>query len=291
MKLWEKPSAIIYKISGLPFINIFRDNSPEKVLNQSLSLISRDTVSILKDYVKSRQTQSGGFADKAGNADLYYTLFGHYIADALGLKEMLPAIRNYVEEEIWQNNIKGVHLNCAAILSARLGIDKTIRKPLSKKVRNSIVTQPGKQPLYGAFLNLLTCYYLKDLRNLNLIRKQLNTPADQNSLPCPVVSALIVLQHSFNKPKDDLKKVLFSFYTNGGFRATHAAPVPDLLSTAVSLYALRFTGSDLREIKPDCLEFTDSLFAEGGFGSNILDHDPDIEYTFYGLLALGSLAD
>jgi hypothetical protein len=44
-------------------------------------------------------------------------------------------------------------------------------------------------------------------------------------------------------------------------------------------------------IKPDCLDFIDSMFKNGGFGGNVLDQDPDIEYTFYGLIALGSLAD
>ncbi len=83
-----------------------------------------------------------------------------------------------------------------------------------------------------------------------------------------------------------------SYYSyTGGFKATEAVPVPDLLSTAVALYALDFVGYDLRRIKPECLTFTDSLFTEGGFGSNYLDPEPDIEYTFYGMLALGSLAD
>jgi len=81
-----------------------------------------------------------------------------------------------------------------------------------------------------------------------------------------------------------------SFYRGkGGFAALHQTPTEDLLSTAVALYALHFTDSDTRLIKPDCLGYVDSLFRDGGFRSTESDVEIDIEYTFYGLLALGSL--
>jgi hypothetical protein len=64
----------------------------------------------------------------------------------------------------------------------------------------------------------------------------------------------------------------------------------DLLSTGVALYALRFVKHDLRIMKPECLEYVDSLYANGGFCATVLDPGADVEYTFYGLLALGALA-
>jgi len=77
---------------------------------------------------------------------------------------------------------------------------------------------------------------------------------------------------------------------NGSFAAVKNAPVGDLLSTGVALYALKVAGADIRKIAPDCLEYIDSLYSDGGFCATILDPDPDVEYTFYGLLALGALA-
>jgi hypothetical protein len=101
-----------------------------------------------------------------------------------------------------------------------------------------------------------------------------------------------VLERSFNNPGKKLINDLLSFYDgHGGFKATQGAPLPDLLSTAVALFALSFADEDLRNIKPDCLDFVDSLYSDGGFGGNVIDQDPDIEYSFYGLLALGALAD
>ncbi len=77
-----------------------------------------------------------------------------------------------------------------------------------------------------------------------------------------------------------------------GFRAGPQAPVPDLLSTAVSLYALRCADISCRNIADSCLAFVDSLWNEdGGFCGSLADTDSDCEYTFYGLLALGCLAD
>jgi prenyltransferase beta subunit len=74
----------------------------------------------------------------------------------------------------------------------------------------------------------------------------------------------------------------------GGFLATTDAPLPDLLSTAVSLHALDAVGADWRSRQEQILDFIDSLWsAEGGFHGSWADDDLDSEYTFYGLLALG----
>lgn len=81
-----------------------------------------------------------------------------------------------------------------------------------------------------------------------------------------------------------------SFYKGGGgFSAFQDAPLPDLLSTAVALFALRFTGCDLRNIRPECFEFINNAYSNGGFSAGEYDLQTDVEYTFYGLLALGAL--
>jgi len=292
MKLLEKLSAIIFRFFALPFLHKFEDKSPERILTGSLKVLDHDAIASLKEFVKGKQTLSGGFADKAGNPDLYYTLFGYYLVDALGLSEMKLAIVKYLEVEVAKNKLEGVHLHCAAILSARAGANRSVRKILTEKVQDNLRKQFEKQAVYSTFLSLLTCYYIKDFRSLYLLRKQSESLTGRNSVTSPVIAAFLVLQSSFRKPVTGIRDKLLSFYNRkGGFKATPAAPVPDLLSTAVALYALSFTGYDLSIIKPECLEFVDSMFTEGGFMGNIFDQDPDIEYTFYGLLALGSLAE
>ena len=71
----------------------------------------------------------------------------------------------------------------------------------------------------------------------------------------------------------------------GGFYASEVAPVPDLLSTAVALFTLRLVGarplSASRFIEAHWLDM-------GSFAPTLLDDYSDVEYLFYGLLALGS---
>lgn len=71
----------------------------------------------------------------------------------------------------------------------------------------------------------------------------------------------------------------------GGFYASEDAPVPDLLSTAVALFTLRLVGADVK----DAMRFIHAHWLDnGGFAPTIFDDYSDVEYVFYGLLALGS---
>lgn len=71
----------------------------------------------------------------------------------------------------------------------------------------------------------------------------------------------------------------------GGFRATEQAPIPDLLSTAVALFTLRLVGAKASDATP----FVQAHWLDnGGFAPTLYDDYSDVEYVFYGLLALGS---
>jgi len=292
MKLLERLSGIIFRLDTLSYLDSFKEKSPEKILSRSLNVLDSTAIDRIRSYISNCQTESGGFQDRAGKADLYYTLFGCYLADALDYKDLFPALGNYTEQEIRKNKLNGIHLYCSAILSSKLWGTGLYGDLIKKKIRDNITRKPKGQPAYNAFISLLACYYQKDYQSLFLIKKQLASLQSENSLPSPVIAALLVLQKSFRKPVNDIKQKLLSYYREGGgFKATHSASIPDLLSTAVALYALNYAGHDMRLIKPDCLGFVESLYSDGGFSGNFIDTDPDIEYTFYGLLALGSLAD
>lgn len=71
----------------------------------------------------------------------------------------------------------------------------------------------------------------------------------------------------------------------GGFYASEAAPIPDMLSTAVALFTLRLLGAERMDATP----FVQAHWLEGGgFAPTLLDNYSDVEYMFYGLLALGA---
>lgn len=86
------------------------------------------------------------------------------------------------------------------------------------------------------------------------------------------------------------RKILSYFDEVNGFKVYRQNNTADLLSTAVALYALRVSGYDLRLIAPACLKFVQDNYCDGAFLSGDGDQTRDLEYTFYGLLALGTLS-
>ena len=81
-------------------------------------------------------------------------------------------------------------------------------------------------------------------------------------------------------------------HRQGGFLAMPNAPLPDLLSTATALHALAGMQEALElGVREACLDFIDTLWTnQGGFHGHWGDDILDVEYTFYGLLALGHLS-
>lgn len=291
MKWWERFSVPIGRRIASPYTKVFEGCSPETVLRKAADVIDRPTLEEIKAYIVSAQTPSGGFADKADKADVYYTLFGILVAAALDMRDRFPAVGNFIEREMNQPHLSDIHLHCVAISGTLLGIGRIHDEPFRSSVRKLVQQQIRQDKTYPLFLSLLTCFYIRDYPGLYTIRRKLGRVSRDGNLPCTVLAALVVLEVSFHKPATRLTEQLLGFYDGrGGFRATQTAPVSDLLSTAVALYALRFAGADLRRIRASCLEFVDALYTEGGFSATLPDHDTDIEYTFYGLLALGALA-
>jgi len=291
MKLLEKLLKTIFKLAGSRILHRFQASSIEKVLKKSIDLLDEQTLLEMKAFVVQQQTASGGFADKAGNSDLYYSLFGCYLAEALDIPDVMPSLKQYVKTRIQTGDIRGISLYCTAILHTKLWENESLPPKLKQKIAVE-TQQPGKQEAgYSNFLSLISFYYLENYVGLYRIQKQLKTIDIKRNLPCPVTAAHLVLQYCFGKPTHELEELMHSFYRgNGSFMAIHQAPIGDLLSTAVSLYALDFVKADLRALKPDCLNYVDSLYADGGFCATELDVSPDVEYTFYGLLALGALS-
>lgn len=261
-----------------------RANSIEKVLKRAMRMIDLRTQTEIRAFVKSRQTQEGGFADRGGRCDLYYTLFGCLIAEAMGMDEVMPALKDYVKNISLSGKPEGIHHKCAIILWAKLfgagSIPDTLRKP------------SPVYATYSEFINLLAGFYAEDYLNLYRIQKKFTGMDTKILMPCSVTAAQLVLLNCTGRPAKELEERMFQFYREGGsFSPLLRAPAGELLSTGVSLYALRFVGADIRMIAPVCLEYVDSLYLDGGFCDS-QEHDViDVEYTFYGLMALGALCD
>lgn len=292
MKFWERYLKTIFNRFASKIVSIDQSRSIETVLNNGLQMVDTETRKAICSFVSAHQTDKGGFMDRAGNPDLYYTLFGTFLAEALSLTEVLNKIKTYLIDVEENKNLTGIHLNCAVILHTKLLEKKTLPVEIHKKALNEIKQDEKPQHAYSGFIHLLTLYYLNDyLATYTLIQKIRSKKPDAVS-PCTVTAAELILCSLTHKPVDAISKQLLSFNRpNGGFVALDKTKIEDLLSTSVALYALNYVKADLRLIKPECLSFIDSLYLDGGFRAMELDIETDIEYTFYGLLALGSLTN
>jgi len=291
MKLWGKFSKSIFKLAAQPKLIKLRPKLIEPVLSSSALMLDSEMIAEIRTFIISKQTAQGGFSDRGGKCDLYYTLFGYYIAESLSVKEVMEPLNKYVAATVLMDNLSGVYLYCGTILYAKLiGQDATTEK-LRKQIIADLTLPDSKQPEYSSFLGVLALYYLEDFKNIQRIVNQYKQSFSLTGHPCPVVAATAVMLGMTGNRKPEVAEMLKTFYRgNGGFAALHTAPGEDLLSTGVALYALYFLDADLRLIKPDCLTFVDDLYDNGGFRATRYDAITDVEYTFYGLLALGSMS-
>lgn len=268
-------------------------------------------------YLESRIHSAGGFCDRAGEADLYYTAFG--LSALLALQVELAAERRERMERFLmrftgEEPLDLVHLASLARAWASLGLEQAPR-PIRARLTQGLSAfraadggghvAPGRAEgsAYGAFL-LLGAYQdlgaeLPDPERLAAAVQGLRRPdgsfpnegfLDEGSTNA-TAAALTVLRSLGEAPaRSSAEWLELRAHPGGGFVASPRTPIPDLLSTATALHALSGMGRSVEPHRERCLDFLDTLWtAEGGFHGHWADDVLDCEYTFYGLLALGHL--
>ena len=278
-----------------------------KLLGESAELVTA--------FLRGTQTADGGFADRGGRSDLYYSVFAIEGLFALRADLPLSSFRRYLESFSTGDTLDFVHLCC---LSRCWGMFKDelpagdIGAGILGKIEAcragdggyAVRAGEGIGTIYHSFL-ALGAY--QDLRGelpspgrmidcVQSLRMPDGGYANQRDLPvgltAPTAAALTLLRH-FNEPVDPsaVAWLLARHFPQGGFFATPDAPIPDLLSTATALHALSGAKADLDPLRDPCLDFLDTLWTTaGGFLGSWEDEMLDAEYTYYGLLALGHLS-
>ena len=277
-----------------------------------------ESTELVRDFLLRQQNDDGGFKDRSGESDVYYTVFG--IEGLLALQALLPTkrIESYLDQFGAGEKLDFVHLCCLARCRAALAGQSPLNVPsdwparMLKRVETFRAADGGYNVIpgsafgtaYGCFLALAA---YQDLRTpppdpLRLVQslKFLETPdgawANERNIPvgatnatAAAVTLLLNLSMPVSAAVGDW--LIARHHAEGGFLATPAAPMPDLLSTATTLHALAGLQRELAPIKEPCLDFIDTLWSnEGGFHGHWGDDTLDCEYTYYGLLALGHLS-
>jgi prenyltransferase beta subunit len=272
---------------------------------------SRDLVA---GFLRERLNADGGFQDRTGASDLYYTVFGLDGLIALQEEPPVAASAAYLDSFGDGGGLDFVHVVCLSRgwASLQRQPDESRIERLSARIEScrsadgGYATTPGAPygSAYGAFL-ALGAYQdlgraLPDhegvLRSLDGLRAAdggfANHPGMPSGVTTATAAAILVMHHLNRQPARDVGMWLLDrCHPRGGFFAASAAPVPDLLSTATALHALAAMRMPIAALAEPCLDFVDSLWTNrGGFFGTWADDTADCEYTYYALLALGHLS-
>jgi prenyltransferase beta subunit len=276
-----------------------------------------ESAELVAGFLKGQLHPDGGFRDRSGAADLYYTVFG--LEGLLALQQPLPveATRTYLAGFGGGEDLDLVHLGCLArswaCLPAALRCDVP-REEIGRRIEEfrsadgAFHIERGAEhgSLYGCFV-AFGAYQDLDLplggeREAGILgcidhlRAEDGGYANQADLPLgltPATTAAVTLLRHLGRPPELAlgEWLLARCAPGGGFFATPMAPLPDLLSTATALHALGSLPVSLDRIREPCLDFVDSLWTNrGGFYGHWQDDAIDCEYTYYALLALGHLS-
>ncbi|MEC5126058.1 prenyltransferase/squalene oxidase repeat-containing protein [Verrucomicrobiales bacterium BCK34] len=279
------------------------------------TVLGEEASDLIADFVFSQAHSDGGFCDRDGDPDLYYTSFA---IDALtALQKELPqkGVKAFLGRQLGAlDDLDFVHLCCLARSASALNepfsaaelapvFDRieTYRTPdggYNQSPDNETGSAYACFLAYGAYSDHRLPVPREEAIAGCLDSLQSGTGAWANDVELPVpnipaTAAAVTLSRNLRLaiPNETPEWILNSLHPTGGFLPFPMAPLPDLLSTAVALHALDGLQISFDEKKERILDFVDSLWtAAGGFHGNWEDDDLDIEYTYYGLLALGHLA-
>jgi prenyltransferase beta subunit len=293
-------------------------------LNTGVERINHNAAEIIRKFLKSQITDDGMFCNRAGNSDLYYTMFGLCCSIALGnIPIDIKRIKIYLNK-ININKLDLVHL--ASYIRIKLliklyYIPDFIRKfilshninlsffedkisieyliKIMKKNDNSLFPCYNKFSPYSLFLYLgsaqdcgLKLNKIGFIRKLKTFKNKNNTWRNVkefkiSSLNSTVASLIINRNFAEEIKSETIEFLKHQQCENGGFLAEKNAFVPDLLSTSTALFTLSLLN---KKAKYSAEEFIKNHWLEsGGFSGTVLDDLADCEYTFYGLLALGAM--
>lgn len=281
-----------------------------------------ESADLVISFVRSLATPDGGYANRDGRPDLYYTPFA---LDALAALDALPTDDREPEQarrtRSWLAGFGGggpldfVHRCCLARAWAAQPPDAFAARDrgtlaasfaADRAADGGWATQPAAAggTAYGCFLavNALadlglpapdTAVRTAIAACLDRLRSgdggyanAAGQPVGSTTATAAAVATLVSLD--LTVPAAAAEFLLAQRHPAGGFVAGPDTPLPDLLSTAVALHALDAVEAPWRDSRERMLDFLDSLWsAEGAFHGSWADDQADAEYTFYGLVALG----
>lgn len=279
------------------------------ILSNAIALLDDQGREEVLQFLLSNQNEDGGFRDRGGRSDLYYSLFGMLmLKGAWGMghgawrkesnlqlvDESILKLKQFIDLQTTSTVPGFIERCCLVLLQKELKSSNVSRlQSLWSLGRSFIKERHSINISYRSFVLFLTLEAVFPFPFLfKVLSKRMlaQTSIDSHS-PCSEIAAKVFLLKMLNQDGSQEQELLASFACKtGGFKAFSHLGNADMLSTSVALFSLTFSGYDVRLIKPSCLSFIQQNYFEGAFLSGDGDPTADVEYTFYGLLALGELS-
>ena len=269
--------------------------------------LTTDAVNSVRNFLLSQWHEDGGFLGRDKKSDLYYTVFGIQLMQAL---ELTPEkkLSNFLKSFGNGEELDFVHLASLIRCSALTQIEnqsilqiESFRSSDGGYSHLNINAEHGT--IYAGFLAYLaylesalpipdSCKLIKSLERLKMRDGSYANDSEMNTGSTTATAAAIVLLNACGEKveKATTNALASRAQQNGGFSASPSSPVPDLLSTATALFALKHVEYDISKKQSKHRQFIASLWNEdGGFSGHVFDDTSDCEYTFYAMMALGIL--
>ncbi|MDR0699566.1 MAG: hypothetical protein LBG28_10180 [Tannerella sp.] len=279
------------------------------ILQKGIHRLSDDATGRIGKYIESRMTQQDLFMNKSGEEDIYYTAFGWMLSYLFGIKIRCEQARRQLQNLAIDS---GDLIQYAAYIRSKMLLD-LLNGNYGRMLFKSIVpsTKAGKT-VFVSFPHNDCCSPYSTFIRLSLLEdmncKIRNKKEMTGSLAAYRVSATggysniagnsaasvnatsaalsVIGQLEGYALNDDVDYLYRLQDDSGGFYASENTPLPDVLSTATALFVLNCYGITPR-IGP--MHFIEAHWLESGsFAPTLFEETSDIEYTFYGLLALGT---
>ena len=253
-----------------------------KTCSAGFARMTDEAQNALRGVVQLMQKPDGQFPDRSGQEDLYYTLFGLCLAYVSGAEIDRNTCAKTLERAMPADLVHRAALAHSRNLLKLMNLPRAIRNlPFSAPgldfpdLPDSAFPQGDRFSPYSCFLRNDTSTDLSPYRLPDGLYSNLKCSSEYGV----AATAAALCLHP-----DETTAVALAGLQNpdGSF------PGGDLLSAAVALYALKRTGY---KAKYDIRTFLSECFRPDGlFGAVPGDPSGDLEYTVYGLLAMGATA-
>lgn len=292
------------KASSSISIKLFR------TLQKGKALLGKEALDRIGGFVESQRTEGDAFVNKGGKADVYYTVFGWMLSYLLGIRldaQKTPVYLATFDTDSLDLIHYAAYMRCRMIQQfmkrGKAGLLLRSLFPTEVKALADFKEVPHND-LYSPYTRFIWLSLLEDTGQRIPDKKGVMGSLGDYQLPeggyrnirdgltatTNATAAALVVRGQLEGYQEN-KDV---FYLrdrqdiSGGFHATMASPIPDLLSTATALFVL-----SCYKVRPKyaARDFIEAHWLDsGGFSSTLLEDKSDVEYTFYGLLALGAIA-